>query len=47
MSQLTTIAIKKETREMLKKYGTKGETYNDIIKRLIREYKKISVEVKY
>ena len=46
MSQLTTIAIKKETREMLKKYGTKGETYNDILQRLIKEYKKVCLGVK-
>jgi hypothetical protein len=32
---LTTIQIKKETREDLKKYGRKDETYDKIIKRLV------------
>lgn len=31
----TTIAVKKKTRERLKKIGRKGETYDDIINRLI------------
>lgn len=47
MGQLTTIAIKKETREKLKKFGTKSETYDQIIQKLIKEYKKIRIEVKY
>ena len=33
--ELTTIQISKETREMLKELGKKGETYDDIIRRLI------------
>ena len=32
---LTTIQIEKETREDLKKYGRKDDTYDKIIKRLI------------
>lgn len=32
---MTTIQISKETREMLKELGKKGETYDDIIRRLI------------
>lgn len=32
---LTTIQIEKETREELKKLGQKGETYNDILERMI------------
>ena len=32
---LTTIQIEKETREELKKYGRKDETYNQIIKQLM------------
>ncbi|MDK2371895.1 MAG: hypothetical protein QI197_00695 [Candidatus Korarchaeota archaeon] len=32
---LTTIQISKETREMLKSLGRKGETYDEIIRRLI------------
>jgi hypothetical protein len=31
----TTILIKKETRELLKRVGTKNETYDDIISKLI------------
>ena len=35
MKDMTTIPIKKETRDMLKELGKKGETYDEIIKRLI------------
>lgn len=31
----TTIVVKKETRDRLKKIGKKGESYDDIINRLI------------
>lgn len=31
----TTIRIKKETRDSLKKFGCKGETYDEIILKLI------------
>ncbi len=34
--EMTTIQISKETREMLKELGRKGETYDDIIRRLIK-----------
>jgi hypothetical protein len=34
----TTIQILTETRDELKSLGSKGETYNEIIKRLIRTY---------
>ncbi len=37
MGQLTTIAIKKETREKLKKFGTKDETYDEIIRKMVKE----------
>jgi hypothetical protein len=36
--ELTTIQIKKETREKLKKLGVKGETYDMIIVRLVDFY---------
>jgi len=39
MKDITTITIKKETREMLKELGKKGETYDEIIKRLIELWK--------
>jgi len=35
MGQLTTILIRKETRERLRKLGRKGESYDQIINRLI------------
>jgi len=34
--RLTTIQIDKGTREELKKYGQKDETYDEILKRLIK-----------
>jgi hypothetical protein len=33
---LTTIQIDKEIREKLKQFGTKDETYNDILKKIIQ-----------
>ncbi len=36
----TTIQISTETRDELKTLGSKGETYDEIIKRLIKVYKK-------
>jgi hypothetical protein len=36
--ELTTIQIKKETREKLKKLGVKGETYDAVIARLVDFY---------
>lgn len=35
MKQLTTIQIEKETREELKQFGTKDQTYNEIIEKMI------------
>jgi hypothetical protein len=37
MSEATTIPVKKDVRDRLKQYGMKGETYNDILKRLMNE----------
>ncbi len=37
MSEATTIPVKKDVRDRLKQYGIKGETYNDILKRLMDE----------
>ena len=34
--RLTTIQIEKNTREELKKYGRKDETYDDILKKLMK-----------
>ena len=35
MGETTTIPLSKETRDLLKKYGQKGETYDDLIRRLL------------
>ena len=35
--ELTSIQVSVETRERLKKAGKKGETYEEIVTRLIRE----------
>jgi len=45
MGQLTTILIKKETRERLKKLGRKDESYDQIVNRLISFYEKEKKEV--
>jgi hypothetical protein len=37
MSELTTIPVYKQTREKLKAFGFKGETYDQIIKRLMEK----------
>ena len=35
MSETTTIPLSKETRDLLKKFGQKGETYDELIRRLL------------
>ena len=35
MAEITTVQLEAETREKLKSMGKKGETYNDIIVRLV------------
>ncbi|NWF96916.1 MAG: hypothetical protein HXY34_12310 [Candidatus Thorarchaeota archaeon] len=35
MGETTTIPLTKETRDLLKRYGKKGETYDDLIRRLL------------
>jgi hypothetical protein len=35
MGGTTTIPLSKETRDLLKKYGQKGETYDELIRRLL------------
>ena len=57
MSEATTIPVKKDVRDRLKQYGMKGETYNDILKRLMnevdyetfmeRQYKKLEEKEKF
>ena len=36
---MTTILIKKETRDALKALGVKGETYDAILQRLVAEHR--------
>jgi len=51
----TTIAISEETKEMIKNLGVKGETYDEIIRRmsaayeefLNRQYKKLGEKNKF
>jgi hypothetical protein len=57
MSEATTIPVTKKVRDRLKEYGKKGETYNDILKRLMdevdyetfmeRQYKKLGEKEKF
>jgi len=37
--EITTIQISKDVREMLKELGKMGETYDDVIKKLIKKAK--------
>jgi len=36
MGNTTTIQVEREVKDVLKKMGRKGDTYNEIIKRLIK-----------
>lgn len=57
MSEVTTIPVTKDVRDRLKQYGKKGETYNDILNRLMdevsyetfmeRQYKKLEEKDKF
>jgi len=40
MSQRTTISLSKNNYEKLKQIGKFGETYDDIISRVLKEYSK-------
>lgn len=42
----TIIQIERQTREKLKSYGKKGDTYNDIIWKLIKSYEEIKEKKK-
>lgn len=37
MSEITTIPVTKTIRDMLKSFGLKGETYDDILRRLLKK----------
>jgi len=43
----TTIQVLIETRNELQSLGSKGETYDDIIQRLIKTYKERKNNIKY
>jgi hypothetical protein len=45
MGEITTVKLSKKTRDRLAELGSKGETYEDIIWRLIEFYKKNSKRV--
>ena len=55
MPNNTTIAVSGETKELIKNLGTKGETYDEIIRRmsaayedfLNRQYKKLEEKHKF
>jgi predicted CopG family antitoxin len=57
MSEATTIPVTKDVRDRLKQYGKKGETYSDILRRLMdeidyetfmeRQYKKLEEKNKF
>jgi hypothetical protein len=42
MGEITTVKLSKKTRDRLAELGSKGETYEEIIQRLIEFYKKNS-----
>ena len=42
LADMTTIQISKVTREELRQLGTKGETYDQVIKRLMEAAKKMA-----
>ena len=48
MGEITTIPVRKDTRDMLKSFGRKGETYDQILRELMKnaEYVKF-METQY
>ena len=42
MSEATTIQISKETREELRTFGKKGETYDEVIHKLMEAAKRLA-----
>jgi len=41
LSTLTTIQIQKDTREELREFGKKGETYEEVIRKLMEIAKRV------
>ena len=42
MGEITTIKLRKDTKKELARIGTKEETYEDIVKRLLQFYRENS-----
>jgi len=40
---ITTIQVKIQTRELLKRFGHKGETYDSLVRRLIQQSQEVRV----
>ena len=40
MSDRTTIPLSRETRDLLKELGKKGETWDELVRRLVEEAKR-------
>jgi len=40
---MTTIAVKRSVREMINGFGNKGETYSDILVRIVNAAKKVQI----
>lgn len=40
IKEYTTISISKETKQLLQEQGSKAETYDELIKRILKERKK-------
>lgn len=41
--ETTTIAVRKEVRNMINEFGNKGETYSDILVRIVSAAKKVQI----
>ncbi len=41
--ETTTIAVKREIRDMINEFGNKGETYSDILVRIVSAAKKVQI----
>jgi len=42
LTEATTIQITKDTREELREFGKKGETYEEVIRRLMENVRKVA-----
>jgi len=44
--ETTTIPLTKETRDLLKRYGQKGETYDELIRRLLHVAEQVKFAIR-